>query len=51
MDTSRKTSNILPESFSYFSKRINDNQGPENVLECEGGSYLDLQYKYNKSKK
>ena len=26
-------------------KRLNDNQGPENVLECEGGSYLDLQYK------
>ncbi len=37
--------------FLISQKRINDNQGPENVLECEGGSYLDLQYKYNKSKK
>tara|TARA_B100000963_G_scaffold346481_1_gene351736 strand:- start:566 stop:1018 length:453 start_codon:yes stop_codon:yes gene_type:complete len=33
--------------FLISQKRLNDNKGPENVLECEGGSYLDLQYKYN----
>ena len=36
--------------FLISQKRKNDNKGPENVLECEGGSYLDLQYKYNKEK-
>ncbi len=36
--------------FLISQKRLNNNQGPENVLECEGGSYLDLQYKYNESK-
>lgn len=34
--------------FLISQKRINGNKGPENVLECEGGTYLDLQYKYNK---
>ena len=32
--------------FLISQKRVNGNKGPENVLECEGGSYLDLQYKY-----
>ncbi len=36
--------------FLISQKRANDNKGPENVLECEGGSYLDLQYKYNDSR-
>ena len=36
--------------FLISQKRANNNRGPENVLECEGGSYLDLQYKYNESK-
>ena len=36
--------------FLISQKRKNNNQGPENVLECEGGSYLDLQYKYNENK-
>lgn len=36
--------------FLISQKRVNDNNGPENVLECEGGSYLDLQYKYYDSK-
>ena len=36
--------------FLITQKRENDNKGPENVLQCEGGSYLDLQYKYNKEK-
>ena len=36
--------------FLISQKRLNNNQGPENVLECEGGSYLDLQYKYNESR-
>ena len=36
--------------FLISQKRLNDNKGPENVLQCEGGSYLDLQYKYNDSK-
>ncbi len=34
--------------FLISQKRVNNNKGPENVLECEGGSYLDLQYKYKK---
>ena len=32
--------------FLISQKRKNDNKGPENVLQCEGGSYLDLQYKF-----
>ena len=36
--------------FLISQKRQNNNQGPENVLECEGGSYLDLQYKYNENR-
>ena len=36
--------------FLISQKRLNDNQGPENVLQCEGGSYLDLQYKFNESR-
>ncbi len=36
--------------FLISQKRLNGNKGPENVLECEGGSYLDLQYRYNESK-
>ena len=36
--------------FLISQKRANDNKGPENVLECEGGSYLDLQYNYNESR-
>ena len=35
--------------FLISQKRKNDNKGPENVLQCEGGSYLDLQYQYKKS--
>ncbi len=35
--------------FLISQKRKNGGKGPENVLQCEGGSYLDLQYKYNKS--
>ena len=35
--------------FLISQKRANQNKGPENVIQCEGGSYLDLQYKYNKS--
>ncbi len=35
--------------FLISQKRKNDNKGPENVLQCEGGSYLDLQYKFNDS--
>lgn len=34
--------------FLIQQKVKNDNKGPENVLQCEGGSYLDLQYDYNK---
>ena len=48
MDPARKTSYILSKYFFDFTKKKNNNQGPENVLECEGGNYLDLQYKYNK---
>ena len=33
--------------FLYQQKTKNNNKGPENVLECEGGTYLDLQYEYN----
>ncbi len=32
--------------FLISQKRLNNNKGPENILQCEGGSYLDLQYKY-----
>ena len=35
--------------FLISQKRKNGNRGPENVLQCEGGSYLDLQYKYNET--
>ena len=35
--------------FLISQKRKNDNKGPENVLQCEGGSYLDLQYKFKNS--
>ena len=34
--------------FLITQKRKNRNEGPENILQCEGGSYLDLQYKYNR---
>jgi len=34
--------------FLIQKKSLNNNKGPENVLQCEGGSYLDLQYKFNK---
>ena len=34
--------------FLYQQKEKNDGKGPENVIQCEGGSYLDLQYKYQK---
>jgi len=33
--------------FLISEKRKNNNKGPENVLQCEGGSWLDLQYKYH----
>ena len=32
--------------FLISEKRKNNDKGPENVLQCEGGSWLDLQYKY-----
>ena len=35
--------------FLISQKRKNDNKGPENVIQCEGGSYLDLQYEYQSS--
>ena len=35
--------------YLYQEKTKNDFKGPENVLQCEGGSYLDLQYEYKKS--
>lgn len=35
--------------YLYQEKEKNNFRGPENVLECEGGSYLDLQYDYNQS--
>ena len=33
--------------FLLSQKRANNQKGPENIRQCEGGSYLDLQYKYN----
>ena len=36
--------------FLVSQKRKNKNIGPENIIQCQGGSYLDLQYKYNNSK-
>tara|TARA_Y100000589_G_scaffold274680_1_gene268534 strand:- start:16 stop:471 length:456 start_codon:yes stop_codon:yes gene_type:complete len=36
--------------FLIGMKRKNNGKGPENVLQCEGGSYLDLQYEYYDSK-
>ena len=35
--------------FLISQKRKNGNKGPENVVQCEGGSYLDLQYQYKDS--
>ncbi len=35
--------------FLISQKRKNGGKGPENVLQCEGGSYLDLQYQYRES--
>ena len=35
--------------FLIQSKVKNGNKGPENILQCEGGSYLDLQYEINKN--
>ena len=35
--------------FLISQKRANGNKGPENILQCEGGSYLDLQYKYRET--
>ena len=35
--------------FLISQKRLNNNKGPENILQCEGGSYLDLQYKYQET--
>ena len=37
----------ITKIFLISEKRKNNNKGPENVfLQCEGGSWLDLQYKY-----
>ena len=36
--------------FLISQKRKNGGRGPENVLQCEGGSYLDLQNEYNQPK-
>ena len=33
--------------YLYQQKQKNEGKGPENVIHCEGGSYLDLQYKLN----
>lgn len=35
--------------FLIQAKTKNDNKGPENILQCEGGTYLDRQYEYNKN--
>ena len=32
--------------YLYQQKELNGNKGPENVQQCEGGSYLDLQYDF-----
>ncbi len=32
---------------SIKKNKKNEGKGPENVIHCEGGSYLDLQYKLN----
>ncbi len=32
--------------YLYQEKEKNEGKGPENVIQCEGGSYLDLQYKF-----
>lgn len=34
--------------YLYHEKEKNNFKGPENVLQCEGGSYLDLQYEYKR---
>ena len=39
----------LQNLFLISQKRLNNNKGPENILQCEGGSYLDLQYKYKET--
>ena len=49
MDSSRKTSLYYQNLFLISQKRLNGNKGPENILQCEGGSYLDLQYKYRET--
>ena len=43
----RRIDNLLSK-FIFDIIKINSNKNTENVLECEGGTYLDLQYKYNK---
>ena len=35
--------------FLISQNRLNNNKGPENILQCEGGTYLDLQYKYQET--
>ena len=35
--------------FLFQQKEKNNNKGPENIVHCDGGSYLDLQYEYNRS--
>ena len=32
-----------------LEKEKNNNKGPENIVHCDGGSYLDLQYELNKT--
>ena len=49
MDVTRKTGYLLSEFVFNIPKEENDNKGPENVIQCEGGSYLDLQYEYQSS--
>ena len=35
--------------FLFQQKEKNNNKGPENIVHCDGGSYLDLQYEHNKT--
>ena len=35
--------------FLFQQKEKNNNKGPENIVHCDGGSYLDLQYELNKT--
>ena len=37
------------DNINFGEKRLNGNKGPENILQCEGGSYLDLQYQYRET--